>query len=69
MQAARLTLKNGVAAPLLAEVLHDLGKNPASANKERMVLHAFREMADMKRDPSLILKHEENERAGTDYLL
>lgn len=49
--------------------LHDLGKNPASANKERMVLHAFREMADMKRDPSLILKHEENERAGTDYLL
>ena len=27
MQAARLTLKNGVAAPLLAEVLHDLGKN------------------------------------------
>ena len=49
--------------------LHDLGKNPASANKERMVLHAFKEMADMKKDPSLIRKHDENERSSTDYLM
>ena len=48
--------------------LHDLGKNPASANKERMVLHAFRQMADMKKDPSLIRKLDENERSSTDYL-
>ena len=48
--------------------LHDLGKNPGWANKERMVLHAFREMADMKKDPKLYEKREENERASTDYL-
>ncbi len=48
--------------------LHDLGKNPGWANKERMVLHAFREMADMLKNPSLIKKHEENESASTDYL-
>ncbi len=48
--------------------LHDLGKNPGWANKERMVLHAFREMADLKKDPSLLEKHLENENASTDYL-
>ena len=47
--------------------LHDLGKNPGWANKERMVLHAFREMADMKKNPELYEKHIENERASTDY--
>ena len=48
--------------------LHDLGKNPASANKERMVVHAFRDMVQLKKDPSQYEKYEENERASTDYL-
>ena len=47
--------------------LHDLGKNPGWANKERMVLHAFRQMADMMKDPREKQRHEENERASTDY--
>lgn len=43
-------------------LFHDLGKNPNNCNKERMVLHAFRQMVDMKKDPKF-LEHFE----GTEY--
>lgn len=38
---------------------HDMGKNPDDCNKERMVLHAFKQMVDMKKDPEY-LKHFES---------
>lgn len=38
---------------------HDIGKNPNNCSKERMVLHAFKQMVDMKKDPDY-LKHFEN---------
>ncbi len=38
---------------------HDMGKNPDYCNKERMVLRAFKQMVDMKKDPEY-LKHFES---------
>ena len=38
---------------------HDIGKNTNNCSKERMVLHAFKQMVDMKKDPEY-LKHFEN---------
>ena len=38
---------------------HDIGRNPNNCSKERMVLHAFKQMVDMKKDPDY-LKHFEN---------
>lgn len=47
-------------------LLHDMGKNSGDCNKDRMVLHAFRQMAEMKRDPEYIEHYEDNERKGMD---
>ena len=33
-------------------IVRELGKNPAACNKETLVLNAFMEMANMKRDPA-----------------
>ena len=49
-------------------VFHDLGKNPAECNKERMVLHAFKQIVEMRKDPDYQLKFEKLERRGNDYL-
>lgn len=38
---------------------HDIGKNPNNCSKERMVLHAFKQMVEMKKDPDY-LKHFES---------
>ncbi len=38
---------------------HDIGKNPNNCNKERMILHAFKQMVEMKKDPEY-LKHFES---------
>ena len=47
-------------------ILHDMGKNPYACNKNRVVLHAFRQMVDMRRDPKGMQKFEENENRGLD---
>ncbi|MGN0367486.1 MAG: hypothetical protein ACI4EK_01795 [Wujia sp.] len=47
-------------------ILHDMGKNPYACNKNRVVLHAFRQMVDMRRDPKGMQKFEENENRGID---
>lgn len=35
---------------------HDTGKNTAACNKEKMVLHTFRTMLDMKKNPEEFIK-------------
>lgn len=47
-------------------VLHDMGKNPYACNKQRVVLHAFRQMVDLRRDPRGMERYEENEQRGID---
>lgn len=47
---------------------HDMGKNPASCNKERMVLHAFEELLNMRRDPLYRENYERKEDSGNDKL-
>jgi len=37
-------------------IIGDTGKNTAACNKERMVLHAFYDMAAMKKDPAAYVK-------------
>ena len=37
-------------------IIGDSGKNTAACNKDRMVLHAFRDMVDMKKDPAVYVK-------------
>ncbi len=37
-------------------IIGDTGKNTAACNKERMVLHAFYDMAVMKKDPAVYVK-------------
>jgi len=37
-------------------IIGDTGKNTAACNKERMVLHAFSDMAAMKKDPDVYVK-------------
>lgn len=48
-------------------VLHDMGKNPYACNKNRLVLHAFRQMVDLRRDPKGMEHYAENEQRGIDY--
>lgn len=47
---------------------HDMGKNTAECGKERMVLHAFKQMADMRRDPHYMEKYRKSEQSGMDIL-
>lgn len=37
-------------------LIGDSGKNTAACNKDRMVLKAFRDMVDMKREPAVYVK-------------
>lgn len=37
-------------------LIGDTGRNTAACNKERMVLHAFRDMAAMKKAPAMYVK-------------
>lgn len=37
-------------------LIGDSGKNTDACNKDRMVLHAFRDMAEMKKDPAEYIK-------------
>ena len=37
-------------------LIRDSGKNTDACNKDRMVLHAFRNMADMKKEPAVYVK-------------
>lgn len=37
-------------------IIGDSGKNTEACNKDRMVLQAFRDMADMKKDPEAFVK-------------
>ncbi|MCR5421290.1 MAG: hypothetical protein K6E98_09795 [Lachnospiraceae bacterium] len=37
-------------------IVRELGKNPMACNKESLVLNAFKEMANMKRDPATYIK-------------
>jgi len=37
-------------------LIRESGKNTAACNKERMVLHAFRDMIDMKKEPATYVK-------------
>ena len=48
-------------------IVRELGKNPAACNKETLVLNAFSEMANMKRDPAEYVKRIESGK-GNDRL-
>ena len=48
-------------------IVRELGKNPTACNKETLVLNAFREMANMKRDPATYVKRIESGK-GNDRL-
>ena len=48
-------------------IVRELGKNPAACNKETLVLNAFREMSNMKRDPAEYVKRIESGK-GNDRL-
>jgi hypothetical protein len=48
-------------------IVRELGKNPAACNKETLVLNAFREMANMKRDPAKYVQRIESGK-GNDRL-
>lgn len=37
-------------------IIGDSGKNTAACNKDRMVLHAFRDMINMKKEPAAYVK-------------
>ena len=48
-------------------IVRELGKNPTACNKETLVLNAFLEMANMKRDPAEYVKRIESGK-GNDRL-
>ena len=45
---------------------HDLGKNPQGCNKDRLVLHAFKQLTDMRKDPDYMTKYDKSENSGMD---
>ncbi len=47
-------------------IYHDMGKNGDFCNKDRMVLNAFKQMTDMRRDPDFMLRYEKHEESGLD---
>ncbi len=47
---------------------HDMGKNTVECSKERMVLHAFKQMVDMRKDPHYMERYSESEQSGMDIL-
>ena len=47
---------------------HDLGKNPVDCLKERMVIEAFKELIDMRKNPNYMTDYENIELKGVDIL-
>ncbi|MBE5943536.1 MAG: hypothetical protein E7258_01315 [Lachnospiraceae bacterium] len=47
-------------------IYHDMGKNTDYCNKDRMVLHAFKQMVDMRKDPHYMVNFEKREESGMD---
>ncbi len=47
---------------------HDLGKNPVDCLKERMVIEAFKELIDMRKNPNYMTDYENIELKGMDIL-
>lgn len=47
-------------------LLHDMGKNTGGCNKERLVLHAFKQLVMMRKDPNYMSNYLKNERNGMD---
>ena len=47
-------------------LFHDLGKNNSVCDKDRLVLHAFKQMVEMRKDPEFMLNFEKNEDKGMD---
>ena len=47
-------------------LLHDMGKNTDFCNKDRLVLHAFKQLTDMRKDPDYYANYLKNERNGMD---
>lgn len=47
---------------------HDLGKNPVDCLKERMVIEAFKELIDMRKNPNYLTDYENIELKGMDIL-
>ena len=48
-------------------IVRELGKNPAACNKETLVLNAFYEMSNMKKDPETYVRRIESGK-GNDRL-
>jgi hypothetical protein len=48
-------------------IVRELGKNPTACNKETLVLNAFYEMSNMKKDPATYVKRIESGK-GNDRL-
>ena len=46
----------------------DMGKNTAECSKERMVLHAFKQMVEMRKDPLYMEHYRESEQNGMDVM-
>lgn len=51
----------------LDNLIHDTGKNTVDCNKEKMILHTFQMMSQMKKDPKTFIKRL-NEGRGMDKL-
>lgn len=49
-------------------LFHDMGKNNDCCDKYRMVLHAFKKMIDMRRDPNYLINFERQEQKGMDII-
>lgn len=47
---------------------HDIGKNTMECNKERMVLHAFKQMMEMRKDPNYLANFDKLENKGMDII-
>ena len=49
-------------------LFHVMGKNTAECSKERMVLHAFKQMVEMRKDPLYMEHYRESEQNGMDVM-
>lgn len=47
-------------------LFHDMGKNHSDCNKERMVLHAFQQIINMRKDPNYAVNYEKHEGSSVD---
>lgn len=47
---------------------NDLGKNPDACDKDLLVLHAFKEIVNMRKDPNYLSNYYSNEGNGMDII-